>query len=207
MDDRSNPIPRIDVNKLIDWLIDFLASSKKWNIRIRELKIFACGHWNPGISNPYISSKNPESRYRLEFWNPSSTDNSLRSCPLPIIPLCLSRVEGMIHFFVGSHIKKPESGLFSDWIGNNTDDLRCSNWPKCRHPLVVVDFSLHFCLRTRPGQMSFLRKEYKNCTNYSLCFVREGGSSTLKLVHFRSFRDLNIIIALCLFLLITRLSH
>ena len=53
----------------------------------------------------------------------------------------------MIHFFVGSHVKKPESGLFSDWIGNNTDDLRCSNWPKCRHPLVVVDFSLHFCLR------------------------------------------------------------
>ena len=72
---------------------------------------------------------------------------SLRSCPLPIIPLCLSREEGMIHFFVGSHVKKPESGLFSDWIGNNTDDLRCSDWPKCRHPLVVVDFSLHFCLR------------------------------------------------------------
>ena len=47
----------------------------------------------------------------------------------------------MIHFFVGSHVKKPESGLFSDWIGNNTDDLLCSNWPKCRHPLVVVDFS------------------------------------------------------------------
>ena len=43
-----------------------------------------------------------------------------------------------------SHAKKPESGLFSDWIGNNTDDLRCSDWPKRRHPLVVVDFSLHF---------------------------------------------------------------
>ena len=74
-------------------------------------------------------------------------ERSLRSCPLPIIPLSLSREEGMIHFFVGSHVKKPESGLFSDWIGNNTDDLRCSNWPKCRHLLVVVDFSLHFCLR------------------------------------------------------------
>ena len=49
---------------------------------------------------------------------------SLRSCPLPIIPLSLSREEGMIHFFVGSHVKKPESGLFSDWIGNNTNDLR-----------------------------------------------------------------------------------
>ena len=72
---------------------------------------------------------------------------SLRSCPLPIIPISLSREEGMIHFFVGSHVKKPESGLFPDWIGDNTDVLRCSNWPKCRHPLVVVDFGLHFCLR------------------------------------------------------------
>ena len=55
---------------------------------------------------------------------------SLRSCPLPIIPLSLLREEGMIHFFVGSHVKMPESGLFSDWIGNNADDLRCSDWPK-----------------------------------------------------------------------------
>ena len=43
-----------------------------------------------------------------------SARHSLRSCPLPIIPLCLSREEGMIHFFVGSHVKMPESGLFSD---------------------------------------------------------------------------------------------
>ena len=85
--------------------------------------------------------------------------SSLRSCPLPIIPLCLSREEGIIHFFVGSHVKKPESGLFSDWIGNNTDDLRCSNWPKCRHPLVVVDFSLHFCLRNE--QWIHTRVRYK----------------------------------------------
>ena len=53
----------------------------------------------------------------------------------------------MIHFFYRSHAKKPESGLFSDWIGNNTDDVRCSDWPKRRHPLVVFDNSLHFCLR------------------------------------------------------------
>ena len=52
----------------------------------------------------------------------------------------------MIHFFHRSHAKKPESGLFSDWIGNNTDDLRCSDWSNRRHPL-VVDFSLHSCLR------------------------------------------------------------
>ena len=53
----------------------------------------------------------------------------------------------MIHFFHRSHAKKPESGLFSDWIENNSDDLRCSDWPKCRRPLLVADFSLHFCLR------------------------------------------------------------
>ena len=55
----------------------------------------------------------------------------------------------MIQFFHRSRAKIPESGLLSDWIGNNTDDLRCSDWPKCRHPLVVVDFSLHFaCVMT-----------------------------------------------------------
>ena len=68
-----------------------------------------------------------------------SAMRSLRSCPLPISPLCLSREEGMIHLFVGSHVKKPESGLFPDWIGNNTNDLRRFDWPKCRHPLVVVN--------------------------------------------------------------------
>ena len=56
------------------------------------------------------------------------------------------REEGMIHFFYNSHAKKPESGLLSDWIENNTVDLRRSDWPKRRQPLVVVDFSLHFCL-------------------------------------------------------------
>ena len=70
----------------------------------------------------------------------------------------------MIHFFHRSHAKKPESGLFSDWIGNNTDDLRCSDWPKRRHPLVVVDFSLHFCLRneqcTREFVMKFLPAQF-----------------------------------------------
>ena len=68
-----------------------------------------------------------------------SLKRSLRSCPLPISLLCLSREEGMVHFFVGSHVKKPESGLFPDWIGNNTNDLRRFDWPKCRHPLVVVN--------------------------------------------------------------------
>ena len=71
----------------------------------------------------------------------------------------------MIHFFYRSHAKKPESGLFSDWIGNNMDDLRRSDWPKCHHPLVVVDFSLHFCLRnereyTREFVMKFLPAQF-----------------------------------------------
>ena len=66
--------------------------------------------------------------------------------PSPFISVICFREKGMIHFFYRSHAKKPESGLFSDWIGNNTDDLRCSDWPKCRH-LLVVDFSPHFCLR------------------------------------------------------------
>ena len=65
--------------------------------------------------------------------------------PSPISVICF-REEYMIQFFHRSHTKTPESGHFSDWIGNNTDDFRCSDWPKCRHPL-VVDFSLHFCLR------------------------------------------------------------
>ena len=29
----------------------------------------------------------------------------------------------MIQFFHSTHAKKPESGLFSDWIGNNKADL------------------------------------------------------------------------------------
>ena len=44
------------------------------------------------------------------------------------------------------------------------DDLCCSDWPKCRHPLVVVDFSPHFCLvvnthTSSAGSDSFLEFE------------------------------------------------
>ena len=65
----------------------------------------------------------------------------------------------MIHFFYRSRAKKPESELFSDWIGNNTDDFRCSDWPKCRHPLVVVDFSLHSEYTCEFCRLSFLELE------------------------------------------------
>ena len=53
----------------------------------------------------------------------------------------------MIHFFHKSHAKKPESGLFSDWIGNNTDDLRCFDWPKCRHPLLLISVCIFFAYK------------------------------------------------------------
>ena len=55
----------------------------------------------------------------------------------------------MIQSFHRSHAKKSESGLLSGWIGNNMDDLRCADWPKCHQQLVVVDFSLHFYLRNK----------------------------------------------------------
>ena len=82
--------------------------------------------------------------------------------PSPFIPVNCFWEEGMIHFFHRSHAKKPESGLFSDWIGDNTDDLHCSDWPKCHHPLVFVDFSLHFCLRiyTRKFIIKFLQAQF-----------------------------------------------
>ena len=41
----------------------------------------------------------------LPFLSGLSPILSLRSCLLPINPLCLSRERGMIHLFVGSHVK------------------------------------------------------------------------------------------------------
>ena len=74
-----------------------------------------------GLFSDWIGNNTDD--LRCSNWPKCRHPFSLRSCPLPIISLCLSREEGMIHFFVGSHVKKPESGLFSDWIGNNMDDL------------------------------------------------------------------------------------
>ena len=73
----------------------------------------------------------------------------------------------MIQFFHRSHAKK--SGLLSDWLGKKMDDLCCSDWPNCRHPLVVVDFSPHFCLAVNThtssaGSDSFL--EFLKCLNF-----------------------------------------
>ena len=41
------------------------------------------------------------------------------------------------------------------------DDLRCSHWPKRRHLLVVVDFSLHFaCVMSSEYTREFVMKFY-----------------------------------------------
>ena len=42
---------------------------------------------------------------------------------------------------------------------NNMDDLLCSDWPKCRHLLVVVNFSLHLCLRNEQWIQTQVRIE------------------------------------------------
>ena len=52
-----------------------------------------------------------------------------------------------ISFTDHSACKKARIWAFLWLDRKRTDDLRCSNLPKCRHPLVVVDFSLHLCLR------------------------------------------------------------
>lgn len=64
--------------------------------------------------------------------------DSLRSCPL-----CLSQEEGMIHFFVRSHVKIPDSGLFSHWLQNNTSEELRSDWLELRRNTVLV---LFWCL-------------------------------------------------------------
>ena len=66
----------------------------------------------------------------------------------------------MIHFFVASHIKKLESGLFSDATGNNTDDLRCSDWPKGRPPLVCIFACVMSSEYTREFVMIFLPAQF-----------------------------------------------
>ena len=55
----------------------------------------------------------------------------------------------MIHFFYRSHAKKPESGLFSDWIENNTDDLFCIfAW------VMSSEYTREFVMKFLPAQFS-----------------------------------------------------
>ena len=56
-----------------------------------------------------------------------------------------------------SHAKKPESGLFSDCIGINTDDLRCSDWPKCRY-LLLISVCIFPCVMSSEYTREFVVK-------------------------------------------------
>ena len=91
---------------------------------------------------------------------------SLRSCPLPLSPVCnLFSGGGHDTFLSQITCKKARIWTFSDWIGNNMDDLRCSHWPKRRHLLVVVDFSLHFaCVMSSEYTRQKAKKQKKKNT-------------------------------------------
>ena len=56
-----------------------------------------------------------------EFAKKGGTSATMPS-PSPISVICFGK-ECMIQFFRRSHTKTPESGHFSDWIGNNTEDF------------------------------------------------------------------------------------
>ena len=51
------------------------------------------------------------------------------TCDHTLPPLYLDAVkEGMIHLLVGSYVKKPDSGVFSDWSRNNAYETLRSYW-------------------------------------------------------------------------------
>ena len=51
------------------------------------------------------------------------------TCDHTLPPLYLDAVkEGMIHLLVGSYVKKPDSGVFSDWSRNNANETLRSYW-------------------------------------------------------------------------------
>ena len=51
------------------------------------------------------------------------------TCDHTLPPLYSDAVkEGMIHLLVGSYVKKPDSGVFSDWSRNNAYETLHSYW-------------------------------------------------------------------------------
>ena len=51
------------------------------------------------------------------------------TCDHTLPPLYSDAVkEGMIHLLVGSYVKKPDSGVFSDWSRNNSYETLHSYW-------------------------------------------------------------------------------
>ena len=58
-----------------------------------------------------------------------SFDKTLLTCDHTLPPLYLDTVKaGMIHLLVGSYVKKPDSGVFSDWSRNNAYETLRSYW-------------------------------------------------------------------------------
>ena len=58
-----------------------------------------------------------------------STSSSPVTCDHTLPLLYLDAVkEGMIHLLVGSYVKKPDSGVFSDWSRNNAYETLRSYW-------------------------------------------------------------------------------
>ena len=56
-------------------------------------------------------------------------DGNFITCDHTLPPLYLDAVkEGMIHLLVGSYVKKPDSGVFSDWSRNNAYETLRSYW-------------------------------------------------------------------------------
>ena len=54
---------------------------------------------------------------------------SIITCDHTLPPLYWDAVkEGMIHLLVGSYVKKPDSGVFSDWSRNNAYETLHSYW-------------------------------------------------------------------------------
>ena len=59
----------------------------------------------------------------------SHTATRVVTCDHTLPPLYLDAVkEGMIHLLVGSYVKKPDSGVFSDWSRNNAYETLRSYW-------------------------------------------------------------------------------
>ena len=96
--------------------------------------------------------------------------------------------------------KSQNLDFFSDWIGNNTNDLRCSDWPKCHHPLVVVDCSLHFCLlineqwifviKFLPAQFSWIYVNVEECLNRN--FIQSFECNLIRAASYRGDKQVHL---------------
>ena len=76
-----------------------------------------------------ISTQNWHKTYRLSGTTFVETAVFVLTCDHTLPPLYWEAVkEGMIHLLVGSYVKKPDSGVFSDWSRNNAFETLHSYW-------------------------------------------------------------------------------